>query len=274
MGGLVRELNALRWDLVRALQVARIGAGPLGRARVLWAAAALWLKQHTGRLPELSVRVRWRSGEAELSASLSDLSELWVLREVFVLEHYALAPDIAPGVIVDLGSNVGISVLYFASRFPQARIVAVEAEPGAYERLRANTGHLHRVTAVHAAIADHDGQAVIFSGDESWGASTIRAPEHSAEHVVPAMTLDRLAEVHRLDRIDLLKMDVEGAEVPILRSAQALRRAGTVIFEFHREHSDEDLWSLVERVPELRLARVYGDTDTHPLVTLRSANGS
>jgi FkbM family methyltransferase len=274
MGGLAADLNAMRWDLVRTLQIARIGAGPLGGARVLWAWLALSLKRRSARLRGLSVRVRWRSGDAELSARLSDLSELWVLREVFVLEHYALPSDVAPEVIVDLGSNVGISVLYFASRFPRARIVAVEAEPDAYARLRANTGHLERVTPVHAAIADHDGEAVIFSGDESWGASTIRAPEHSQQRVVPAMTLDRLAAVHRLDRIDLLKMDVEGAEVPIVRTAQALRRAGTVIFEFHREHSDEDLWTLVERVPELRLARVYGDTDTHPLVTLRSANGS
>jgi FkbM family methyltransferase len=273
MAGVVRELNALRWDLVRTLQVARIGAGPLGRAQVLWAWLALSLKQRSRRLQGLSVRVRWRSGDDVLSARLSDLSELWVLREVFVLEHYALPPDVVPGVVVDLGSNVGISVLYFASRFPEARIVAVEAEPEAFARLRANTGHLNRVTPVHAAIADHDGETMIFSGEESWGASTIRAPEHSSEHVVPAMTLDSLAEAHGLDRIDLLKMDVEGAEVPILRSARALRGAGTVVFEFHREHSDEDLWSLVERVPELRLTRVHGDSDTHPLVTLRAANG-
>src|SRR5262249_23571033 len=132
--------------------------------------------------------VRWRSGGRDFSARLPDISALWVLREVFLLEHYDLPDEVQPEGVVDPRSNVGISVLYSADRFPNARILAVEADPDTFRLLEANTAHLHQVTCVHAAITDHDGEVPLYSGPESWGASTTPAPEHSTRHVVPSLT--------------------------------------------------------------------------------------
>jgi FkbM family methyltransferase len=262
-------MKRFRWDFVRATQVARLAGNPAGAARIMatWPmlAAKTSAEQNGGALP-----VRWRRDGRDFSAQLPDISALWVLREVFLLGHYDLPDDVQPEVIVDLGSNVGISVLYFADRFPNARIIAVEADPDTFRLLEANTSRLSQVTCVHAAITDHDGEVPLYSGAESWGASTMPAPEHSTRHVVPSLTLDRLAEQHGVERIDLLKMDIEGAEAAVIRSAPALGAAGTVVFEFHREHSDDDLWTLLEPLPGVKHLRVVGDSDTHALVTLRS----
>lgn len=268
-GALVRRLKQFRWDFVRATQVARLAGGPAGAARIMAAWPRLAAKTSAGR-QNGALRVSWRSEGRDFSARLPDISALWVLREVFLLEHYELPDEVQPDVIVDLGSNVGISVLYFADRFPNARILAVEAEPDTFRLLETNTAHLPQVTRVHAAITDHDGEVSLYSGAESWGASTMPAPEHSTRNVVPSLTLDHLAEQNEVEHIDLLKMDIEGAEAAVIRSARALRTADTVVFEFHREHSDDDLWTLLEPLPDVAHLRVVGDSDTHALVTLRS----
>jgi FkbM family methyltransferase len=270
-GAVIDRLKQVRWDFVRATQVARLAGGPADAARIMWAWPALSAKAGARR-SNGALRVSWRSAGAAFSAALPDISALWVLREVFLLEHYDLPADVQPSVIVDLGSNVGISVLYFAARFPQARILAVEADPNTFRLLEDNTAHLDQVTRVHAAITDHDGDVDLYAGTESWGSSIMPAPEHSTRHVVPALTLDGLAKLHGIERIDLLKMDIEGAEAAVIRSARTLREADTVIFEFHREHSDEDLWALLDPLPREHL-RVVGDSDTHALVTLRSEAG-
>jgi FkbM family methyltransferase len=255
-------------EVKRVVDVLSIVPGPGRKLRLIDAWVRLTLKLRLGIWPGLTFRVTWRGPSGNVSAVVGDVSELRVIREMFVLEEYRLPDDFRPATIVDLGSNVGISVLYFKARYPDARVIAVEAHPDAFGRLAENTGHLEGVELVQAAVADREGTLPIYVGGESWAASVTAGNGRDSVVDVPATTLDRVVGDHGLAHIDLLKMDIEGSEIPVLRTARAPRQARMMVFEFHQEHSDESLWDLLRDLPEFRLVRCVGDSDVHPLVTL------
>jgi FkbM family methyltransferase len=239
------------------------------RLKVMWLWWAFSLRQ-SGRLSrEFSMKLTWQGPNGPLTATVSDLSELKIIREIFFGREYIPPEGVDPAVIVDLGSNAGFSVLFFKSLYPNARVVAVEPHPGTFERLCLNTAHLDGVDLVNAAVTDHDGEVTLYSGTESWSAGLTSADTRSTAWVIPAVTLGRLADDLKLPAIDLLKMDIEGSETQVLSSSQsALRETQTVMFEFHQEHYDGTLWTLLDRLPDFRLVRLKGDSREHPVVTL------
>jgi FkbM family methyltransferase len=239
------------------------------RIKVIWLWWAFLLRQN-GRLRRgLSAKLTWQGPSGPLTATVSDLSELKIIREIFFGQEYVLPDGVDPGLIVDLGSNAGFSVLFFKSLYPDARVVAVEAHPDAFQRLRLNTAHLDGVELVNAAVTDYDGHATLYSGTESWSAGLASSPGRSTASVIPAVTLDRLASDLNLTRIGLLKMDIEGAECQVLESSEAaLRRTEALIFEYHQEHHDGTLWTLLDRLGDFRLVSFKGESRVHPVLTL------
>lgn len=239
------------------------------RLKFIWVWLMLLLKQ-TGRLRrDFSARVTWRGPAGLLSGSVSDLSQVKIIREIFFGDEYVVPEGVDPEVIVDLGSNAGFSVLFFKSLFPHARVLAVEAHPETFERLRLNTAQLEQVELVNAAVTDHAGEATLYSGNQSWEASLEAAADRTSTTVIPAVTLQQLTDRFDLATIDVLKLDIEGSEHQVLTSsASVLERTQCVMFEYHQEHYGDSLWTLLARLEDFRLVRFKGDSRQHPLVTL------
>jgi len=232
----------------------------------------LLLKQAGKLRGDFSARLTWQGPTGSLTATISDLSELKIIREIFYGAEYVVPQDLDPEVIVDLGSNAGFSVLFFKALFPRARVVAVEPHPGTFERLRRNTAHLEGVDLINAAVTDHDGETTLYFGSESWGASLAAAADRQGATVVPAVTLAHLAEQLDLPKIDVLKLDIEGAEHQVLTSsAPVLARTQWLVFEYHQELNRDPLWTLLDRLEDFRLVRFKRDSREHPLVTLERA---
>jgi FkbM family methyltransferase len=131
----------------------------------------------------------------------------------------------ADAVFIDIGANVGGYSLFVAScTGPEAKILAVEPQPIIYERLLFNIAANQNMSIkpLPLAIADKDGDVTLFLDQTNQG-------EASMKHVgfgkrggqstnVPARSLLSLVERENLNRIDALKLDVEGAEDLILVS--------------------------------------------------------
>jgi len=147
---------------------------------------------------------------------------------------------IRPGdAFVDVGANIGLFTLKAASIVgPKGRVVAVEPGLEASQRLAENLALNERsnIRQVRSALADTIGQATLHHvnmGDDPQAFSLLSDGSGSGGENVPVTTLDALAADLGLERIDCIKIDVEGAEERVIRGAQeSLRRwHPTVIFE-------------------------------------------
>jgi FkbM family methyltransferase len=161
----------------------------------------------------------------------SDRSELVALSEVHVEGEYAANLPADPRVIVDLGANAGQASRYFRGLFPDALIVAVEPDPGTFEKLRRNVAGDPRIRVRQAAITTANGDVVLEQFDAASWASRI---SHSGAGItVPGITLDQLFHEEGLDRVDLMKVDIEGLEVAVLGTSSAASRVEAVVGELH-----------------------------------------
>src|SRR3954453_19511957 len=146
-GALGKLLVACR----RAVRVAPLGAGVVDRVRLFLGTFWLLATAQTGCRGRDRFVITLRDGGRVV---LSDYSHLHLLELIFVERNYDVEPLSSPKVIVDLGSNIGLSVVFFASKYPGARVLGVEPDPGAFELLRRNAGRLGGVTVRHAAVGD------------------------------------------------------------------------------------------------------------------------
>jgi FkbM family methyltransferase len=186
-----------------------------------------------------------RLGE-DLDFWVRDFSEVLVLRQIFVSEiyaHPALPAD--AHCIVDLGCNIGASMVWLSRRYPDATIIGVEANPLTCELARRNTERYEWMTVENVAVSDTTGTVSIRQPlNQSWAASIYA---HEGDPVmVPSVSLDDLLAQHALDHVDLLKIDVEGAEHATLGATRRLRDVSVIVGEFH-EQPDHD-WRTFEEM--------------------------
>jgi FkbM family methyltransferase len=137
-----------------------------------------------------------------------------------------LTPDFT---FIDIGANVGGYALFVAANAgPRARVLAVEPQPDIYERLIYNIRQnpFATVKAIDCAIADEDGEITLFLPAHNRGETSMRLvhlESVGARLRVPARTLLNVVESEGFERLDAVKIDVEGAEdlvlEPFLRDA-------------------------------------------------------
>jgi len=172
--------------------------------------------------------------------------------------------------ILDVGANIGMSVLFFKRRFPRSDVIAFEADPVICDVLRRNVRHcgLDDVEIVQAAVMDREG-TVHFSADGSDGGAVSETGDSNIE--VRATRLLPYLEGHT----DLLKMDIEGCEVDVLIDCvEALHNVDRLFVEYHStidcEQRIDELVSLLTR----QGFRLYVQTDYCPKAPFQSCESS
>jgi FkbM family methyltransferase len=205
-----------------------------GRGRLLWLSRVL-----LGNAP-----VRFAiSDQVWIAGPLSDWMILWTFMcqherdEPFQRSLELLTPS---AVAIDVGAHVGVWSLLAAERSPTASIHAFEPTPAIVERLRHHL-RLNGASGVvvnPVAVGSEPGRRPFFVADnQNSGASSFyaRRPE-AAEISVAVDTLDDYIERHRLQRIGIVKVDVEGAEMLVFSGACRLLSspdAPVVFFELN-----------------------------------------
>lgn len=165
-------------------------------------------------------------------------SDLLVFDQIFVEREYRCIDHLENvRTIVDAGANVGFSSAYLLSRFPKARVTCLEPDGGNFRALRRNLAPwAHRVNLIHAALWSEPGRVSLrdetTGSGEEWG----RQVEPDDGGMVEALSMNEI--IARTGPIDLLKIDIEGAEKQVFAGDTAwLDQVRNIVIELH---SDED----------------------------------
>lgn len=193
-------------------------------------------------------------------------------KDIFVRKIYEFKTDCPEPVIIDAGANVGLAALYFAQKAPGARIISIEADKHIAELLARNVARfdLRKVDVVFGA-AWKNRESLRFSSDHT---DAGRVSGHGNELVPGIRVRDFLVE----QPIDLLKLDIEGAETIVLQDcADMLHRVKRIFVEYHSIHGQLQTLSTVLQLLESTGFRYYIDrTGVHssrPLVERHVESG-
>jgi FkbM family methyltransferase len=163
-------------------------------------------------------------------------SDIDVFQQHFVRREILDVPfDRKVSTVVDLGANIGVSVEVFRQMFPEARIVAVELERRNADLCKLNHHGDPRVSVVNGAIWSKSGRVSVKDiGEGEWAYQTEASVGNGVESV-PALTYRQILEMHHLPNVDILKMDIEGAEAEVLESAwqDIFATSAVAIIEVH-----------------------------------------
>jgi FkbM family methyltransferase len=132
---------------------------------------------------------------------------------------------------LDLGANYGQFSAAIVERF-KCKCVAVEPSPEPFAAIQCNS----QISKLQLAVSDRNGQCDFHVAPDSTASSMMQRDAASIETVtVRTTTLADLLEQLGWDRVDLVKVDIEGAEIPMLNACpdDALRRIGQLSVEFH-----------------------------------------
>ncbi|GEM_PF-1709615 len=203
-------------------------------------------------------KVNYKKLEAPVFVRLGS-PDLWVLDELFSTNEYQ---DVAKAdlgevrQIVDLGANAGMSIRFWLNRWPDARVIGVEPDEFNFEVAKLNAGQ-HRgganVALVRACVAGHERTVTL---DRSHHESMYVMTDASGggggggqTETIPALPLEKiLAQNNSLPMIDLLKVDIEGAEREVFENcAPWIKRVRHMVLEIHPPYTTEQLLADCER---------------------------
>jgi len=167
-------------------------------------------------------------------------SDVRVIRQIFLKEEYRdLGGEENMGRIVDCGANIGCSAFYFLSKYPDAELIAIEPDEGNFQLLQKNLEPFgERVRALQAAVWSSDQQLRVdrgHSGDGKEWSYQVRVCRDHEQADVTALSLETLLNQFNWDRVDLLKIDVERAELELFSSGYEpwLARTRNLTIELH-----------------------------------------
>lgn len=170
------------------------------------------------------------------------LSFIWQYKEIFVDLSYEFKTNNAKPVIVDCGSNIGLSALYYSKFYTNAEIHCIEADPKIAEILKNNLSRNNcNATVIPKAAWTHN-NGVKFSSEGSDSGNV-------GEGDLEIASIDLLEFLNNFESIDFLKIDIEGAEnVVIPYCESALVKVKNMFLEYHGTYNDEQKLSDILRI--------------------------
>jgi FkbM family methyltransferase len=160
--------------------------------------------------------------------------------QVFIKQEYDFSISNTPKVIVDAGANIGLASIYFTNKYPDAKIIAIEPEKSNFKLLEVNVSPYPNVIPVQAALWHRNEEInLIDPGLGKWGFMTeIKKTSDGLPgntcHAVKAMTVNKIMQNFNLEKIDILKIDIEGAEREVFSDSSSwIERVDSVIVELH-----------------------------------------
>jgi FkbM family methyltransferase len=182
----------------------------------------LKLMSALGAVPGLKVGLKKILASDEFSIQLPGVKQrTWIrkntsdwtaFKQVFIWKEYEYPIRFKPSTILDAGANVGYASQWFATKFPEAQIVSLEPESGNFNILEKNISDFKNIFPLKGGLWERTCFLRVISTDSgNWGFRTEEV-ETSASDTIKAFRIKDIMQERHWSTIDLLKMDIEGAE--------------------------------------------------------------
>ena len=141
--------------------------------------------------------------------------------------------------IIDGGANIGCASVYFSLRFPEAKIVAIEPEKNNFELLNKNIAPYKNIQSLQAGIWDKD-ETLSLTNPEGGAAEFMFEHNSSVENNINGMTIPSIMNSQNWDDVDILKLDIEGAEKEVFAANDLswLKKVKLLIIELHDRYKE------------------------------------
>lgn len=160
-------------------------------------------------------------------------SDFNVVLDIFGTNSYKINCNFKPKFIIDAGANIGISSLYFNMKYPEASIIAIESEKSNYKLLCENISEIKNIKPINAGLWNKNGFIEVKDiGLDKWG-FIVQDTDGNNPNKITAITIDKIIELYNIDKIDILKIDIEGSEKEVFENSNWLDRVDILIIELH-----------------------------------------
>ena len=158
-------------------------------------------------------------------------SDFNVYKQIFEYKEYDFANELfekyygsIPKILIDAGANIGLTSIYFSNLHPDLKILAIEPEENNYLQLLKNIKYYYNIKPLQKAIWNRNTKLKIrndFRDRQSW---SFQVDASSGTQEVDADTLEAILKEQDINEIDILKVDVEGAEKQIFLEDKTINK--------------------------------------------------
>jgi FkbM family methyltransferase len=204
--------------------------------KVLWRRFLSWEKPVRINNPRLKFPVFIRA----------TTTDPFVYSEVLVRRVYDAALPATARFIIDAGANIGLASVFFSDRYPEARIIAIEPSDKNMALLRKNVALYPNVHPKLAGLWPTSGPLRVMNPDsEAWAIQV--QPCSKQESDFEGITIPGILKEYQVNQIDLLKIDIEGSEWPLLFEGipDWLAAVHFLIIELHHREKDSSFDEVV-----------------------------
>lgn len=188
---------------------------------------------------------RFTPGRGSINGDTVEFSDsygfLHSVTEIFIDEVYRFYSDNPSPFIIDAGANDGVSILYFKRHFPNCSIIAYEPDATIFKVLERNVHalELNGVQLINAAVWVEDTELTFYSTGSLAGSTEVDFLSKGNASIVRA---HRLKTILQNQKVNFLKIDIEGAENRVLFDIRAeLENVERLFFEYHGQPEKEQL---------------------------------
>ena len=186
-------------------------------------------------------------------------TDVYIFEKIFILEDYNIPQlnNFHANFIIDGGAYVGYSSIFFANKFPDSTVVAVEPEKSNFSMLEKNTSQYKNIKRINAGIWNKNTFLLIKDlKNDDMGvlhyAFIVEEVDKEEANSVKAITISDILKEYKQDEIDILKLDIEGAEKDVFSTnfSDWLSRTKMIFIELHdfnKEGCTEKVYSATNR---------------------------
>lgn len=203
------------------------------------------LQEHLGFFKAVSLYSRIKRGRFE-GLTVPGITHPFTLRdnpydyatfeEVLLQKAYDIDLPFTPKYIIDGGANIGLTACFFASKYPEAKIISVEPDSENFKLLRSNCSAYKNVEAMQTGIWKNNAFLSIEDSGAGNNAFTVRETGEGSG-TIKAVSIGHIMEKFELPRIDILKLDIEGSEKEVFSEGfeSWLPKTRLLVVELHDE---------------------------------------